>query len=50
MRTAGGEWPGSQEGTVSAVWGLLDPTHRESPWQQVPWETVYQVDQRIGGH
>ncbi|MFJ5802894.1 DUF1266 domain-containing protein [Streptomyces decoyicus] len=49
MRTAGGEWSGSQEDTVSAVRGRLDPTNGESPWQQVPWEAIYQVDQRIGG-
>ncbi|MFE3885676.1 DUF1266 domain-containing protein [Streptomyces lydicus] len=50
MRSAGREWAGSQEDTVSAVRSLLDPTNRESPWQQVPWETIYQVDQQIGRH
>ncbi|MFH8572310.1 DUF1266 domain-containing protein [Streptomyces sp. NPDC017993] len=50
MRSAGAEWSGSQEETVSAVRSLLDPANGESPWQQVPWETIHRADQRTGGH
>ncbi|AZS74864.1 hypothetical protein DDE74_31550 [Streptomyces lydicus] len=44
MRNAGGEWAGSQEDTVQAVHRLLDPANISSPWQQVPWETIYHSD------
>ncbi|QRX93449.1 DUF1266 domain-containing protein [Streptomyces noursei] len=44
MRNAGNEWSGSHEGTVQAVHRLLDPTNTSSPWQQIPWETIYHSD------
>ncbi|AJC62071.1 DUF1266 domain-containing protein [Streptomyces sp. 769] len=45
MRNTGAEWSGSQEDTVQAVQRLLDPGNSTSPWQQVPWEAIYQPDQ-----
>lgn len=44
MRGTGNEWTGSQEDTVQAVSRLLDPSNPRSPWQHVPWETIYQPD------
>ncbi|WP_229853100.1 DUF1266 domain-containing protein [Streptomyces albospinus] len=45
MQNAGAEWTGSQEDTVQAARRLLDPANPTSPWQQVPWESIYQPDQ-----
>ncbi|ARF53012.1 DUF1266 domain-containing protein [Streptomyces gilvosporeus] len=45
MQNVGREWAGSQEDTIQAVQRLLDPANPNSPWNQVPWETIYQPDQ-----
>ncbi|MEU9126301.1 DUF1266 domain-containing protein [Streptomyces sp. NPDC048506] len=44
MRNAGRDWAGSQEDSVQAVHRLLDPTNTSSPWQRVPWDTIYRSD------